>query len=184
MRSSRDAADRRQVRPRSNSPPRCPPIIRSKSTAPPITFTEWIRDLAAHKSTGGRPARSGLRQPFQGGLEAQTARSDQRRAECVGAALLAEGARKAAVDLLPAGQRPDEWILKRRVQIGAEMSLPGPLPDRVGADRPEMRTAADQKAIAQDQNAAVTAPHAIRHVHVKRVESVFHRSRGPLPVVA
>ena len=78
------------------------------------------------------------------------------------------------VDFLPAGKRACEAIRQRRVLIGGELALPGPVADGVGADRPEIRTAADQRAVAQDDHPAVAALHAVKHMHVERVKPIPH----------
>src|SRR5450756_754083 len=58
--------------------------------------------------------------------------------------------------------------------VGDELPLPGPVADGVGADRPEIGSAADQHAIAEDHYPAVAALHAIEHIGVDRIEPVLH----------
>jgi hypothetical protein len=47
----------------------------------------------------------------------------------------------------------------------------------VGAGRPEIGTAAEKPAIAQDQHAAVAALHAVEHMHVDRIKPILHGLR-------
>ena len=82
--------------------------------------------------------------------------------------------RKSTRDFLSAEKRPDKRIGKICVLIGGKMALPGPLAHRVGADRPEIWAAADQPAIAQDDDAAVTASDAVEHVDVDGIKPVPH----------
>src|SRR5450432_3978590 len=54
------------------------------------------------------------------------------------------------------------------------MAFPGSIAHRVGTDRPEIRPAADELAIAQDDHAAVTAFDAVEHVDVDGIKPVLH----------
>jgi hypothetical protein len=48
------------------------------------------------------------------------------------------------------------------------------LTDGVGADRPEVRTAADQHAIPEDEYAAVAALYAVEHMDVNGIKPILH----------
>jgi hypothetical protein len=61
--------------------------------------------------------------------------------------------------------------------VGAQLALPGAVAAGVGAGRPEIRAAAEERAVAQDQHAAVAALHAVEHVHVNGIKSVLHGLR-------
>ena len=62
-------------------------------------------------------------------------------------------------------------------RIGGELALPGSLADGVGADRPEIRAAADELAVAKHDDATVAALHAVEHVDVNGIQPVLHRRR-------
>jgi hypothetical protein len=61
--------------------------------------------------------------------------------------------------------------------VGAQLALPDAVTADVRAGRPETGAAAEKAAVAQDQNAAVAALHAVEHMHVERIEPVFHGPR-------
>ena len=58
--------------------------------------------------------------------------------------------------------------------VGAQLALPGPVAAGVRAGRPEIGTAAEKPAVAQDQHAAVAALHAVEHMHVNGIKPIFH----------
>ena len=81
--------------------------------------------------------------------------------------ILAEKAREGR-------ERANEAVGKRRMLIGGELPLPGPGIDGVGADRPEIGTPTHQRAVPEQQYAAVAAPDAVEHMDVDRIKSVLH----------
>src|SRR5215472_7816453 len=119
----------------------------------------WRRSIAAPASAARRVATEPpnrrpadlepleVHQPLQRGVKAQAAAAGQRRAIHLGL-LIGVGSRKAAVDL----PVPKHWlnggIGELGVLAGGKLSLPGSILGRVGADRPEIWTAADQMSVA------------------------------------
>src|ERR1700709_2222969 len=98
--------------------------------------------------------------PLQGGVEAEAALTDQSRAECL-RRVVGKGPGKAAGNRLTRKQRTNEPVGKTGLLVGAQLSLPGAVTDSLGADRPEVRAAAEQHAVAQDQDTAVAALHPV-----------------------
>jgi hypothetical protein len=71
--------------------------------------------------------------------------------------------------------------------IGAQFALPSAVAAGVGAGSPEIGTAAEKPAVAQDQHATVSALHAVEHMHmhVKGIKPVLHGPRyRPRPGVS
>ena len=58
--------------------------------------------------------------------------------------------------------------------VGAEVTLPGPMTDGVGADRPEKGTATEKHAVSEDKYAAVATPDAVEHMDVNRIKPILH----------
>jgi hypothetical protein len=68
---------------------------------------------------------------------------------------------------LATGECADEGIGQWCMLVGAQFTLPGAVATCVGADLPKTGSAAEKVAVAQDENTAVAARHAIEHMHVK-----------------
>jgi hypothetical protein len=83
---------------------------------------------------------------------------------------------KPARDLPTAENRAGHAVAIGRVLIGDEIALPGSVPDRIGADTPEIRVAAEKQAIPEDDHTAGAALDAIEHLDVNRIKSILHGS--------
>src|SRR6202162_3459472 len=81
---------------------------------------------------------------------------------------------KPCRDLPTAEYRACHAVAIGRVLIGDEIALPGSAPDRVSADRPEIRVATEDRAIPEDDHTAGTAPHAVEHLDVNGIKSILH----------
>src|ERR1700677_815309 len=120
-----------------------------------------------------------ISQSLQGGAKAQASGADQGGAENLRPVIRIRP-RKPAGDFLAAGQRSCERIRQRRVLIGSELAFPGPITHGVGADRPEIGTAADQRTVPEHDHSAVAALHAVKHMHVERIKPIPHCKYCPL----
>jgi hypothetical protein len=113
-------------------------------------------------------------EPFKRGAETHAAvASDQSRTKDF-RFFVGVGPGKSARRFLVTEERTNKGIRKICMLIGGQLALPGSVTRRVGTDRPEIGPAADKPTIAQDDHAAVTAFHAVKHVNVDRIESVPH----------
>ena len=130
-------------------------------------------DVKRNRTPPGSNGASIARQSLQGGAKAQASCAHERGAEHL-RFVIGKRPRKPAGDFLPAGKRACEAIRQRRVLIGGELALPGPVAHGVGADRPEIGTAADQRPVPQDDHPAVAALHAVKHMHVERIKPIPH----------
>src|SRR5580692_1788253 len=130
----------------------------------------------SRRSSSSAGAASEIREPSERRAKAQAAGTYQRGAEHLGAVLV-KRSRKPACDFLPAEQRAQERVGKWCVLVGGELALPGSVADAVGADRPEIRAAADELAVAQHDDATVAALHAVEHMNVNGIEPILHGSR-------
>jgi hypothetical protein len=110
---------------------------------------------------------------LQGRTKTQAAGPHQRGAEHLGL-VVGKGSRKPAGDDLPGEERANKAVRKGRVLVGAEVTLPGPMTDGVGADRPEIRAAPEQHTVSEDEHAAVAPPYAIQHMDVNRIKPILH----------
>src|SRR6185312_14576044 len=98
--------------------------------------------------------------------------ADQRCAENFGM-IVPKCSGKSRRDLPAAENRACHAVAVGRVLIGHEIALPGSVPDRVGADRPEIRIAAENHAIPDDNHTAGPALDAVEHLDVNGIKSIL-----------
>src|ERR1700761_5452968 len=132
-----------------------------------------VSSRSQNPAPDGAGAGSFVGQEFQGGVKTQASGAHQTGAERFGL-VVGKGAGKAAGDFMAAGERSHERIGKLRMLVGPQLALPGAGAAGVGAFRPEIGTAAEKPAVAQDQDAAVATPDAVKHMHVNRIKPVLH----------
>jgi hypothetical protein len=108
-------------------------LTRCLMREPPDVFAR----VAEAKIRSRSHAASGIREPFQCRPKTQAAGSHQCGAEHF-SLVAGERPRKSAGDFAPAEQRANERIGKRRVLIGAQVTLPRSARDGVAAGRPEI----------------------------------------------
>ena len=63
--------------------------------------------------------------------------------------------------------------------ICAQVTLPSPVTDGVGAGRPEIGATPDKHAVSENEYATVAALNAVEHVDVNRVKPILHRQHRP-----
>lgn len=78
-------------------------------------------------------------------------------------------------------QRADERIGIGRMLIGGELSFPGAVANRIGADRPEIRASPNQHSVTENEHAVIAALHAVEHVDVDGIEPILHHKTAALP---
>jgi hypothetical protein len=120
-----------------------------------------------------------VRKFLQRRSKAEAAAARQRRAEHLGAAI-GEGAREPAGDFVATEQRTDERIGIRCVLIGAELSFPGAVANRIGADGPKIRATPNQNSVTKNEHAIIAALHAVEHVDMYGIEPILHRKTAAL----
>ena len=81
---------------------------------------------------------------------------------------------KARRNLPAAKYRARRAVVVRGVLVGHQISLPSAFPEGVRAHRPEIRIAAENHAVAKDDNAAGPSLDAVAHLDVHGVEPVLH----------
>src|ERR1700677_2948148 len=116
---------------------------------------------------------SNIRQPAQCRAKTDTSAAHQRRAENFGL-IVPKCSGKPCRDLPTAENRARHAVAIRRMLVGDEIALPGSVPDRVGADRPEIRVAAKNLAIPDDDHTAGPALDAVEHLDVYGIKSILH----------
>ena len=65
-------------------------------------------------------------------------------------------------------------ISKGRMLVRAQVALPGPVTDGVGAGRPEVGATPDKHAVSENENAAVAAFYAVEHMNMNGVKPILH----------
>src|SRR5665811_1321701 len=81
---------------------------------------------------------------------------------------------KPCRDLPTAEYRACHAVAIGCVLIGDQIALPGSVPDGVGADRPEIRVAAENHAVPDDDHTAGPALDPVEHPDVNRIKSILH----------
>src|SRR5581483_11471136 len=141
----------------------------------------WRRHLheVARRQEAGRTAGYlDVLKALERGAKTQAAIADEGGSEYFGA-IIGVGAGESAGRLPSAQHRTHQGIAELAVLVGGELALPRSIGRSVGADRPEIRPAADQMPVAQDGDAAVTPPDVIEHVDVDGKKPVLHLKRTP-----
>jgi hypothetical protein len=110
---------------------------------------------------------SNICQPAQCRAKTDTSAAHQRCAENFGVIGL-KCSRKPRRDLSTAEHRA-----RCAVAIGRVL-IPGSIPNRVGANRPEIRVAAENDTIPDDNHTAGPAPYAVKHLDVNGIKSIPH----------
>src|SRR3954451_2747743 len=114
-----------------------------------------------------------IRKPAQCRAKTDAPAADQRCSEDLGGVIL-ERAGKAGGDLAAAEYRPRGALAIRCMLVGDQFALTRASFDGIGANRPEIGIAAQNKAIPRDNHAAGAALYAVAHLDMNRVQAVLH----------
>ena len=114
-----------------------------------------------------------IRKPAQCRAKTDASAADQRRSEYLCTVVL-ERSGKAGGDLAAAEYRPGVGFVIGRVLVCDDLALPGAIAYGIGAGRPEIRIAAQDRPVAKHQHAAGPALYAVEHPDMDRIQAVLH----------